>query len=535
MFARVGSVVLACAILSGCALTARPIDQQRLGWDFRTGGYVLPDKPVLILVVDGLRKDVLLAEAAAGNLPRLKRLLLDRAAEVATAVTGVPSVTCANCCTLLTGCLPGHHGITGNHQFDPRTLILRDYERPSTVGFVNLDLKRLTVHELLDDRLTASSVMQMNRGVKMPVTTYPVDGGGICGAMMLIGAYRLHDWFAARFLWRVGAYSAKAGRWPDLLLLYNISPDAVGHELGHDSDTYRLAVRNLDNTLGGVLETLEGQGVLDRFTVVLTADHGHHRIHRHIDLPATVTRVTGVEPFDEPLGEGTPYVERAARLAPHRFVLVHDGARKAHLHVRPGATWLDPRTADADPELCRRLAGEPGLAIVAAREGADGVRVFGKSGTARVERRVEGGAKVYRYTVVAGADPLGCTGHPASGACLDGRFHPSRTWLTATADSEFPDAVAQLVEAFDAPRMGDVLLFAEPGCDFSEHDLGGHGGLHRDDMTIPLFFAGPGFAPGSKIPVGRLCDVVPTILDSLGLGDRAVGLDGVSLLPRRAE
>jgi hypothetical protein len=82
--------------------------------------------------------------------------------------------------------------------------------------------------------------------------------------------------------------------------------------------------------------------------------------------------------------------------------------------------------------------------------------------------------------------------------------HTSREWLAATADTSRPDVVPQLLTAFDDPRSGDVILFAAPGWDFSpEEYLGGHGGLEREELIVPLYMAGPGIAAGASwLPPG---------------------------------
>src|SRR5687767_1967646 len=49
-------------------------------------GFELPPTPVMVFYVDGLRKDIFEEMARAGELPLLKRYIIDRAASVDDAV-----------------------------------------------------------------------------------------------------------------------------------------------------------------------------------------------------------------------------------------------------------------------------------------------------------------------------------------------------------------------------------------------------------------------------------------------------------------
>ena len=132
--------------------------------------------------------------------------------------------------------------------------------------------------------------------------------------------------------------------------------------------------------------------------------------------------------------------------------------------------------------------------------------------------------------------------HEQGGGSLDGDdrlrqwieegAHTSREWLAATAGQRHPDLVPQLVTAFDNSRSGDLLLFAAPTWDFSEHYEGCHGGVEREEMIVPLYLAGPGIPAGVELPAARLVDVAPTLLELAGMPASASRhFDGMSLMP----
>ena len=62
---------------------------------------------------------------------------------------------------------------------------------------------------------------------------------------------------------------------------------------------------------------------------------------------------------------------------------------------------------------------------------------------------------------------------------------------------------------------GDLVLFAKPGYDWSDHNRGGHGGLHAGEMCVPMLIAGPQVKPGTMSGV-RTVDWVPTMIEHFG-------------------
>jgi arylsulfatase A-like enzyme len=352
------------------------------------------------------------------------------------------------------------------------------------------------------------------------------------------------------------------GHWPDFTLVYFPGPDDVAHFNGGGSTAYRRALKSLDCSLGQILRAFECGGVIDKMTLVLTADHGMHDVGRcnWRDVAQLLRDQAGIEAYgsQSDLDEYVPWMDnendasltsRTRRFDRWCALVTTAGERQASIHLRCGWTWSsrpayqqilwyhrpgeNAESRSEDASLPALLVADPAVAFAAVRDGAYAVQLFGKGGIARIERQTGGKAGSYSYRVVSGTDPL-FGSDPAPPPLADGAFHPSRDWLAATAASSHPDAVAQLGDLFDTRKAGEIVLFAAPGYDFSKKYVGGHGGLERDEMTIPMYFAGPRFEPGRTIPAGRLVDLVPTVLDLMGLKQRTAEscrMDGASLLP----
>jgi arylsulfatase A-like enzyme len=570
--------ILVAVLGAGCCHTF-----ERFSVNPACPGFELPRAPVMIFYVDGLRPDILEEMAQNGELPLLKRYILDRAASVENAITSVPAITYGNATAMVSGLYPSHHAIAANKWFDRERLVCRNYESRETMVKVNLDLERPTIYEMLDDKLTAVIGMQLNKGSKLHYVVSADDGGLPAGLAWTTGQQEEVDEIMAENIAKLGKEARRLGHWPDLALIYFPGPDDVAHAKGAQSSEYRSALRSLDESLGAMLAALDGGGLLDRITLVLTSDHGMHDVHRQqwVDLgrlamESGLSVYTDDAEVDEDLTylhpeegfaasivkffspePGPPsYPERFRRFHRWRMVLTHSGERQAFLHVRSGWNWAQRPSRDeilwSHREAANQTAGtcyaasdlplpeifvrHPAVGFAVVRDGQDAVEVFGKVGVGRIERSRSGAEPSFRYRVISGSDPI-FGDDAAAPAIADGELHGSREWLQATAALAHPDVVPQFGSLFDHHRTGDVALFAAPGWDFSKKYLGGHGGIERDEMRIPFYFAGPTIAAGTRVPAARLVDLVPTVLELMGLADRTTrlcALDGKSIASQLA-
>jgi hypothetical protein len=78
-------------------------------------------KPIIIIDIDGLRRDVFLTSLHAGECPNIERIVGGREGQKAchiNAVSTLPSITFTAQASIVTGCHPAEHGIPGNESFD---------------------------------------------------------------------------------------------------------------------------------------------------------------------------------------------------------------------------------------------------------------------------------------------------------------------------------------------------------------------------------------------------------------------------------
>lgn len=525
--------ILPIILLSGCATPSATHPGEPAPYTLVLNLHkdvAIPDRPVVVFFCDGLRKKMFDAMLAAGELPNIKHFLVERGVSVDQAVVPQPTVTYPNTTAYLTGLYPGHTGVTGNVWFDPRSLIYRNYKTPETMEMVDDDIKAPTLFEMLDRETSAVVLCQTNRGATHFYENYII--GGCEWALQMF--HDLNISVTAR-LENVAAAANQARRWPDLTFLYYPGTDLTGHAYGIDSPRYHEALIDFDIEVGNVCKAFEKEGFLDRTLLVLVTDHGFVNTPRHADVTAML-KANGLKVYDKrPDDNSAYYQQRYEKFNPYDVVAVVDADRFAKLcfHI-PGYQWTHRPTTDEMKILFAARAtachnGQPcpvdpiaellhvdGVQfIVHSDRGAPETRVevFAADGRAVITRRLDAeGRKSYAYQVAEGRDPFAYSQHRASAALCGGTFHSADEWLAATIDGEYPDLPVQFPELFDSERAGDLCLFAKPGWDFHHTNLGGHGGITRNEIVVPFIFAGAGLPGGASIPTARTVALAPTVL-----------------------
>lgn len=510
-----------------------------------------PDRSVVIFFVDGMDRGRLERLLSDGSLPNIERRFVRAGVGVEHAISSMPALTYPNAVSLLTGLFPGHHGILGNRWFDRHTLRYQDYGSASTYRRVNEDFSAPTLFERLRDRFTVNVQCHTRRGV-----TWTIDNWAESGIDWLFGNYSGVDARVGRRIERVSDIANQVGRWPVVLLNYFPGVDEVGHRFGVESSQYARAMQIVDAQIGSVMDSLDRAGPAGETWFVLVTDHGHIQRgpNHHLRLIRLLKRECGLNVY---LGGVTPsrYPDRYRALRDYDAVVLNGAFRRASIHLRGPAGWSDrpsvqtiervlnlgraPKEGFApDPASSpARLAQLPGVELICVRGGAGRVSVVHRAGQFHIERRFREGRPVYRWIeppvdAEGPIDPLGYREDPELAAFVDAGWHGSREWLAVTAATRFPDFVPQVVEMFDSPRAGDIVVFAASDWSFGGPDLSGHGSCLATDMRVPMYFAGPSLPRGGRIHHGRLVDVMPTVLDLLGEAgrlDQFGPIDGVSL------
>lgn len=265
-----------------------------------------PDRPrrVVGILWDGAHCGELLAMAQAGELPGVARLVERGLALTGGAVAEFPSVTLTNHTSILTGVGPGRHGVLGNVFYDRST---GEQVVPNDAATWHRSAEWLrpsvrTVFEMVNDHVaqadsprTASVDEAIDRGADYGTMALLRQAGGFEAATTGLGDL-LPDPAASPFLARPEHLEDSYFHWgvqvddlglqqvlqlwedpataPTLTWWANVVTDAGHHGGGPRSEMARDSLRQSDARLVAFLDHLEGLGVLDEVTFLLTADHG---------------------------------------------------------------------------------------------------------------------------------------------------------------------------------------------------------------------------------------------------------------------
>ena len=485
-------------------------------------------KPVLLLVLDGIRPDVLRSAIEAGEAPNLGALA-ERGEAVWDAVSVFPSITPAATAAIATGEAPAKSGIVGHAWYDERERRVVVYgamtETVMATGPIKVfhnnvwrmnrdDLRAATLFETLHDRGFDGACV--NFPVRRGPHTHPVrlksvenyrkngrylgpsvegpkeyfmgdlfysretgfNGRGASGGLRR--SVGINDEYAAR----VGAMFVHEKAAP-FNLVYFFKGDSIAHH--HGLAAQREWLKTADGYVGRIFAA--GGGVdrlLEDYAVLALSDHGHAPLlpgRRHVDL----RRILNLK-----VSSGIK-----ARFGRNTDAVVVPNGRSALVYLQGGIGRRG---------VAEGLIGRRGVDLAMWSEG-EWARVASDRGTLRF-RPGNGPADPFGRTWELDGDPRTLDMDVSNGDLSYG---------------DYPDALERSWGCLGTPRCGDVVLSATPGYTFGElsggyHKRSDHGSLHAEDSNV--FMLAGGFSQGEAVP-RRITDVAPMLLSHFGAGSPA--------------
>lgn len=253
---------------------------------------------VIGFLFDGTNPNVLYAMAARGEAPNVARLMEMGTAFEHGAMAGLPTVTLANHTSILTGRLPGHHGILNNAWWDRATgrqIITNSSDTwPRSMETVTPGTESLhdavartwagsftaSVNEPCDLGAGYSTFEFFRRGDVPPI---PKDPFGLPHTTKrFVRPSKDYSWSSvvdhmgaeqAVGIWGGGyrgvSYPAPRFMWVNFTLT-----DSAMHDGGPHSEIAAASIRDSDARLGEVLAAIEQAGAFGDSAFLLVADHG---------------------------------------------------------------------------------------------------------------------------------------------------------------------------------------------------------------------------------------------------------------------
>ena len=476
-----------------------------------------PARPGLLIIgIDGMKRDVLYDLLRAGALPGLSSLLGGRDAEgfphayLSDAMLApLPSVTIVGWASIFSGAPPAENGVTGNEffireerrfaapipgSFDDREPRLATY----TDDYANRLLQVPTLYERLrrtePDLRAWVSVSQFYRGA---------DRLLVAERRAIVG--KLYAGFKGTAEWQsfegyeerdrevldnvIDAVDDDDRPVPDVLTVYVSGTDGYAHVApeGPDAALRRIATGKLDAGFARLHDVLARRGALADRYVILAADHGHSAVPEDgstllSTAPRAALAAAGfrVRPFALDVDDGADFQTVLAYQGPMAYVYVADRSTC----VAPGTPcdWRRPPRFAADV-----------LPVAQAYFEAD------RDGRYAPEMRHTLDMILVRRPRPFAADDLPFEVYVGGGRRMPVaaylRRHPHPRWVA------FEPRLRELAVGRYGERAGDVLLIARNGDGpgpqgryyfNASAQRSVHGSPSREDSEVPLVVAHPG-------------------------------------------
>ena len=496
----------------------------------------MPARPesVILVVFDGCTDAAFSELLGDGRFRNVLEHVIQRGVRVHTCTTTYPSTTIPAYAALTAGVLPRRAQMPGIRWFDRRAAESRVY-CGSDFWRIDLDLnpKVQTIFELLppDDAVCAGGVLTRGSGHTLrpflPLAAAIVKHDKLGEDRAMLDAY-------------VECISAR-GRPPRFSVLAFHAADSLAHKTGPDSPVYTQALEHYDTLFGELIELLRRTGSYESTVLIVVADNGMRRNDHLFSVAETLSNHLALRVRDAGHITAIPFnhYDRQTRDAYDCYVQVSGNScvqvycRGPSAHMRDSLKAFGP----AEVDLLEALLAEPGVRFVSSREACNRYAIDSSTGTGILDVRGD----TARYHVRAGADPLGYADHAGTARLMDAAHHNLDDWFAASVGTEFPDALKALSELLGSDLSGDLIVEPAPGFQpWTERGNGAHGGLHRNEITVPLALAGPGIRPGDVL-CARTCDVFATVCRLLdvpipeGIDGKPIGCLSDDLIEETAE
>lgn len=466
----------------------------------------MSEKKCVIFLADGARLDVFAFLFGRGELENIQKEVVSPG-KFLKGVTVFPSTTGPAYTPYLLGRFPGRCNLPGIRWFDrnryeenPFSLRgFRSYAGPEG-PLMNGDIESPTPTLFGMVPGSVSILNEMTKGISPTSANMP--GRALRYFLFLKNHFTDDSAGVEEFVGRTLLNSLEKA--PPLVFCVFPAIDSYSHRYHPFHEKVIESYRRLDSYVGQVAEKLRQRGELDDTLFIIGSDHGLTPTHSHFDSLGFLRR-RGLRPL---------YHTNVFR---HLFdadssVMV-SGNSMAHYYFKNVDGWKRPTFHTDIADIVDELADRAEIDVVCAR--AEGGEVVIKNSRGQASAGFDENGRVF-YRSVEG-NPLGF-GFPQESV-------DQRESFELSANSDYPDALIQILQLFESPRTGDVVISAKPGYDLRasnetpEH-RGSHGSLHRDHMFVPLLVSRP-----TRLSRARTADVFPTILRHLGL-EVPGGIDG---------
>ncbi len=484
---------------------------------------------VILIILDDVRAGHIFKLMKEGKLPNITQIT-DNGIACSNCITSYPAITFPCYGNIVTGSYSGYFPKEGSavpmyhwmNRMDPPSTskkppFIRNYGDRSQLLKINNDIGKnvKTLFEQAPHGNSLSSSCFLFRGAYFVAGKSVIDVEGIF--KNIADAFEYPRYFFAN------------NEVPLISVGYVFQTDDIIHQKGFGNPEYFNLIIECDKYLGALINTLKKTGYYDSTAIGIISDHGNFKAKEHFDLEPFFQQ-KGLKPYISDKGIGDfdcnigsvgffnfsgdtwyhhPTFQQLQKFKP-------SGAGKQTLNLFetlweiPGVKYMYYRDDDNKPEK--------GTIHIEYKEKESGKVIRGS-----IEYHGFGKEQKTRYTF-NGNDFYGYNKNEKSTQLLDNRFHSLEEWLEATNQINFPIIIDQIPRYFKNPRSCDIIISTLGEYNFNyEHgktmnsSLYSHDNGLRESMIVPFIIGGSPEVPSKKLVYCKTTDMVPTLLDLLGI------------------
>lgn len=484
-------------------------------------------KQVILIILDDIRASHMFELINAGKLPNIAELT-ENGIVSNNCVTSYPSITFPCYGNIMTGSYSGYFPKEGNavpqyhwlDRTDPPKIgkkppFYRNYSDRSKVLKINTDIGKnvKTIFEQAPEGNMLSSFCFLYRGAHFVMPKVVSDVESIFKNISK-GFTNPNIYFSNNEV-------------PLISVGYVMHTDDIMHEKGFAHPDYINLIIKCDQYLGSLLETLKKTGYYDSTAIGIITDHGNFKADTVLRLDNFFDE-NGLVPYNRNNGSGDFDVNFGSM----GFFNFHGDTWYHHPTEEQLKNYKVSGKGKGRINLIKILWNIPGVKLMYYRED----EFKADFGRIKIFRKDEKNGKIYegkieyngfgrKQKTTYSYDDIDIFDYELNlNRNIQNKAYIIDDWLKLTNQIDFPIVVDQIPRYFKNPRSCDIVVstLGNPvfnyehgktsgGSPFS-HDIG-----LRKSMIVPFIIGGSPEIPSLQLSYCKTTDMVPTLLDLLGI------------------
>lgn len=481
---------------------------------------------IILIILDDVRAEHLFGLIYDAKLPNIAQIAKS-GISCQNCITSFPSITYPCYSNIVLGAYSGYYDIEGSGiptyhcvvRSDPPSQgksypKIRSYGSARNIRKINHDIgpNVKTIFEQAGEGNFVSSLNLINRGsLFLLVKEYS-------SAAILRGVENVFK--------KPGDYFSE-NEVPKVTVAYNPITDDLMHAKGYDHPDYIHEIMQCDMYIGSLIKTLKDLGYFDSTAIAIISDHGNYKAKNMDNLEPYFNKIgltqyqsrLGIGDFDATMGSvgffnfpgedwhHHPTFEqmRKFKLKNHKQINLFEMLWKI-----PGVKLMYYRDNENTPNK--------GIIHIEYKKDKKD-----KTHKGRIEYEGHGIRQKTKY-FFEDEEIYGYSNYEESVKLLNNKAHSIEEWLEGTNEIDFPIIIDQIPRYFKNPRSCDIMISTigeygfswEHGKTVEQHQYTHDIGLKKS-MTVPFIIGGSPEIPNTILKYCKTTDMVPTLLNLLGI------------------